>query len=105
MKAEGKIENLAQREISRLRADVEHYKAKLAIGPEDSRVFADPYSDAARPLGNSTTVAFYVEEDGARFLVRLDGEHLNVMLSHGNALHVVPAASNVVRIMDGGWPQ
>jgi hypothetical protein len=40
-----------------LERSVAHYKAELAVGPEDSDTFADPYG-VPRPLGRGTSIVF-----------------------------------------------
>lgn len=83
----------AQSEIKRLTQDNNHLRTKLAEGPEGSNVFADPYSDAARPLGVDTAVEFRIGESwGERFIVRLEGKRLFV--SGGSSVCVHPRASN-----------
>jgi hypothetical protein len=88
----------AQNEITRLRADLEYNEKKLAAGPADSLVFADPYSDTPRPLGNPT-VEFGTER-GRRFRVRLDADGL-LEVSSDEGLKIQPRASNVIRLLPG----
>ncbi len=92
-----KLPKWAQREITRLECDLAYAKDKLAAGPEDSRVFADPYSDPPRPLGHDTSIDFVLGEKwGDKINVRIDGNGIKVV--GGNRLAVIPNASNVVYI-------
>lgn len=52
----------AQERIDLLERSVEHYKAKLEEGPANSNTFADPYSDARRPLGQDARVRWVLEQ-------------------------------------------
>lgn len=91
-----KLPKWAQQELTRLERNLEHAKSKLAQGPENSRVFADPYSDTPRPLGDAH-IEFRVGPGiGQKFSVRIEGTDLYVMGSDG--LAVFPEASNVVRV-------
>ncbi len=47
----------AQRRIALLERSVAYHKAELAVGPEGSDTFADPYG-TPRPLGRGTTIVF-----------------------------------------------
>jgi len=92
-----KLPKWAQREIERLQRDLEHAKARLATGPEDSRVFADPYNDTPRPLGHDTTIDFRFSDSWHdRLTVRIEGN--GVRLMGGSRLVITPEASNVVHI-------
>jgi hypothetical protein len=48
----------ARDRIEALERDLADARARLAAGPDDSDTFADPYSDASRPLGRGTMVRF-----------------------------------------------
>lgn len=50
----------AQDRIASLERDVEHLRATLAVGPEDSDTFCDPYLDQ-RPLGRGQTIRFVLD--------------------------------------------
>jgi hypothetical protein len=91
----------AQHRIAKLERDVEHYQRELRVGPEDSVVFADPYSEAPRPLGDAM-VAFQLGDD-PRDVVRVrrstNGRLLDV--NGGDGLMVMPRASNSIEIKIG----
>jgi hypothetical protein len=90
-----KLPKWAQREISRLTRDLVANKAKLAQGPENSNVFADPYSDAPRPLGRDTSISFRLTDEDRRsnrVIVRMDGDKL--VIQGGDSLSILPRASN-----------
>lgn len=87
----------AQREIYRLQADVASLTERLTAGPENSDTFADAYSDASRPLGKGTSVAFKFGPGwGKRFVVRLEGERL--IVHGGSSVAVHPRASNLFEV-------
>lgn len=87
----------AQQELQRLERDLAYAKARLAQGPEDSRVIADPYSDPPRPLGSDTSIDFRFGDGWSdRINVRIDDGGIRVM--GGSRLVVTPEASNVIRI-------
>lgn len=92
-----KLPQWAQSEISRLSANETYYKNKLAAGPDDSRVFADPYGDAPRPLGSSI-IEFNLDDERVRVAVKDDkgGAYLDV--NGSDILQVAPRASNSVEI-------
>lgn len=91
----------AQNEIRYLRRDLKHAEDKLREGPEDSVVFANPYSETSRPLGDDH-IAFMpsgtTPEDGWHqgFKVSIEGDTLEVY--GGDQLCVFPASSNVVKL-------
>lgn len=89
----------ARQEIARLTRDLESARAQLAAGPEESNTFADPYSEAPRPLGKDTTIEFHVGDNKLR--VRIDrtsrgDEYIDV--NGGDMLQIEPRASNGVMI-------
>lgn len=87
----------AKQELTRLERDLAYAKERLAEGDEDSRVFADPYSDTPRPLGHDTSIEFVLGPKwGDKINVRIDGHGIKV--AGGNRLAVIPNASNVVYI-------
>jgi hypothetical protein len=89
----------AQTEIQRLQRNESSYIARLSAGPEDSDTFADPYSDARRPLGKGTSIEF--DLDGTKVRVRLDRTHDGTPYLDVNGvdgLAVYPRASNSVMI-------
>lgn len=94
----------ARNEIERLRRDNEHYQARLREGPEDSRVFADAYSGAARPLGRDPIIEFHLPLGKVRVKIAGDfgGEYVDVS-TDANAIQVQPQAANVCKIRPGGW--
>lgn len=88
----------AQRKIEVLQRDISYLNSKLAAGPENSNTFADPYSSAPRPLGDSPTVEFVVGPDKLRdrIRVRVEGDEIDV---NGSTIMTVrPRAGNSVRI-------
>ena len=92
----------AQREIERLERDIEHYKGVLSHGPEDSRVFADPFSSAPRPLGPNPLIEFRVGDDSIsdRIRVRLEdrNDDTRIYVSGGTRMFIYPLAGNSVEI-------
>jgi hypothetical protein len=97
-----KIPKWARQEIERLRADNEAMAARLAAGPGDSDVFADPYSDVKRPLGRGTMIEFGDKdsEHGAWDVSLQDGElhvTLHSLRAAGTAA-VIPWSSTSVRV-------
>lgn len=96
----------AQREIERLERDLASARAKLAVGPEDSDTFADPYSADRRPLGRGTTIEFVLDDDRDRIRVRLDQDsrgrvYLDVNAS-SSCLTLQPRSSNAIEITTEG---
>jgi 23S rRNA-/tRNA-specific pseudouridylate synthase len=106
VKPRGDIEKLpkwAQRYVKVLEQRVEDYEAKLAEGPENSNVFADPYADVPRPLGESPVIEFNVTNvtfpNGRPnwITVRYEDEHtLNINCSNTMVIH--PRASNSIEV-------
>lgn len=85
----------AQRELERLERDLEYNRAKLRQGPEDSVAFAEPYSDAPRPLGPDPHIEFHV--GGGKVQVSIKNDALNIMGMDG--ILVAPQAGNVIRVI------
>ena len=97
-----KLPKWAQQEIKRLNQDLAYYRSKLQVGPDDSNTFADPYSDARRPLGHDTTIEF-VLTNGHKIRARLDRNSVNglydrLYVSGDDGIAVFPNASNSVEI-------
>lgn len=94
-----KLPKWAQQRIQTLERNLEHYKKRLEAGPANSRVFADPYSDARRPLGWDTVIQFDLGEEGEwgkKIEVRIDGKGVKVM--GGSRLAVFPSAANSIQV-------
>lgn len=104
----------AQREIVRLRADLEDATKTLAAGPEDSNTFADPYfgwepgrsEKGGRPLGHDTMVEFRMES-GGYFHVQIKSqggeEYLDVYHAEGprrSTPAVFPRSSNTFEVRE-----
>jgi hypothetical protein len=91
----------AQNEIRLLRREVTHWKERASVGPDDSNVFAHPYSQAPLPLGLNADVEYDLGDFHLRISVTPDHAGLSVMStgSHG-FLSVRPQASNVVEIRE-----
>ena len=97
-----KLPKWAQQELQRLEQDLAHAEEKLAAGPEDSNTFADPYADAARPLGRDTTVEFrFGPETSEKIQVRIDGDKLYVY--GGDSLAIAPRSSNAIYVKAERW--
>jgi hypothetical protein len=96
---ESKLPKYAQQELRRLRRDLEYFKNKLREGPEDSNTFADPFSDAPKPLGEDTIIQFQL--NGSKVRVRIDGDVLDV--NGGGRLAVYPRGGNAILIRPEGY--
>jgi len=95
-----KLPQWARRKIEPLQADLAYAHERLAQGPEDSRVFADPYSEVPRPLGDAA-VEFVLDPSlghAGRIRVRLMEDGLLDLNGTGRGLVVMPSASNTVQI-------
>lgn len=105
-----KLPKWAQDRISNLERNLQHAEQQLAIGPEDSDTFANPYGDmiggsAIRPLGRGELVRFVIDEDARRFfearIVRENGDiHLDIRTEGNTRLLVEPRASNLIHIRE-----
>jgi hypothetical protein len=93
-----KLPKWVQLEIIKLRADVEYARAKLSLGPDDALIFADPYNESPRPIGDkNTTVEFRLGENwNDRVRVRIENGELYI--NGGQTLAVTPWASNVIKV-------
>jgi hypothetical protein len=95
-----KLPKWARQEIERLQRDLEYAHERLEAGPDDSRVFAEPYSDHPRPLGHDAHIAFVPEGggsiigDGFKVSIVADG----IEVYGGDSLSIYPRSSNVVLI-------
>ena len=101
-----KLPKWAQAEIERLERSVEHWKAAASVGPENSTVFADAYSDAPRPLGEDPVIQF--SKCGMGFAdirisrVKPGSNVLDISCTEGT-LEVSPQSGNVIRVRAGRW--
>lgn len=97
-----RIPKWARTEIERLRADNAYLSEKLAAGPADSDVFADPYNETPRPLGRGTIIEFGDKDSaGGAWNVELRDGELRVSLRSlrlQGAVAVIPWSSSSVRI-------
>jgi hypothetical protein len=86
----------------RLQREAQHWKALVAVGPDESDTFADPYSDAPRPLGHAVDIEF-VTTSGAKLRACLGRDQVSGLIDRleisGDSLITVnPRAANVVWI-------
>lgn len=93
----------AQAEMARLRGNVEYWRRRASVGPDDSNTFAHPYSDAPLPLGHDTTIQF-VTTAGLRINVHLErnrvsGAYDRLDVNAGDSVLIVPRASNSIKII------
>jgi hypothetical protein len=79
--------------------------ARMA-SPEDSNVFADPYSDTKRPLGRGTMIQFGTQEDPATFTAEMqDDGALKVLVTkngHKGDPAILALSSNyfLIKVVD-----
>jgi hypothetical protein len=97
-----KLPKWAQQEITRLRGSVEHWQRVASVGPDESNTFADPYSDAPRPLGAGTTIEF-VMTTGRKISVALErssvsGMYDRLYINGDDSIAVFPSAANACSI-------
>jgi hypothetical protein len=96
----------AQNKIGRLERDLEAARKTLAAGPEDSNVFAEPYSAARRPLGCGTMIQFGTREDPAMFTAEMqDDGALKVLVTkngHKGDPAILALSSNyfLIKVVD-----
>ena len=90
-----KLPKWASQEIERLQSNLAYVHGLLEAGPEDSRVFAEPYSDHPRPLGKDAHIEFRPTPD-TKLKVAIEKDGIEVY--GGDSLMVYPRSSNVVRI-------
>lgn len=92
-------------ERDRARGDLEEWKARNAVGMEESTVVADPYSEAPRPVGRDTPVQYASPE--VSFMVEFDSAEgmLTVMATgrkaNSDGIAVYPSTGNCIRIKGG----
>jgi hypothetical protein len=88
----------AQREINRLQNEVDWWKAKATVGPNESNTFAER---GEKPLGIDPTVIFHIDEHrdrlGDSIEARLEGNRLRLVTPNG-MLSIHPHASNVAYV-------
>ncbi len=91
----------AQQEITRLNANVEYWKARATVGPENSDTFLDPYGDPPTPLGKRPVVEFHLGPDRFNDRIRVNveaGGRGELYVAGGTTLKITPWATNVVKI-------
>lgn len=91
----------AQHRIAALERDLLAARATINAGPENSDTFADPYSEASRPLGSEPLIRFYLgntQRDYIDCMIVRDrhGAHLRVLGS--DSLNIEPSSGNVVQL-------
>lgn len=102
-----KIERLpkwAQQYIGTLERNLAHAHAKLAVGPEDSDTFLEPYgTPKLRPLGDGVSVRFTLGTK--RYGIYVDARtdvspraEKRLVLMGGTGLVIKPVSSNIVYV-------
>lgn len=89
----------AQRYIAVLESNLEHERARLAVGPADSDTFAEPYASTPRPLGRGTSVSFKLGDHEFSTSVTVRGEGGSLHVHGSQAFAVLPKSTNVVEIV------
>jgi hypothetical protein len=86
-------------EIERLDREVEWWKAKAEVGPEQSDTFADAFAPGeGKPLGRGTRVLFH-HGPGERDHVTVHVREGEVSVSaYGSFLQVLPSSGNSIRV-------
>jgi hypothetical protein len=93
-----KLPKWAQHRIALLEQDLEAARSRLAAGPDESRIFADPFDDN-RPLGTATTVRFYPHEDQPDTYVDVViTAAAGIRLTASDWMSVRPSASNAIMV-------
>jgi hypothetical protein len=92
----------AQAEITRLERAVEYWQGVASVGPDESNTFANPFSDAPKPLGHDVTIEF-VTTAGQKLRASLERDQVTGLydrleISGDGLLAVHPRAANVVWI-------
>jgi hypothetical protein len=96
-----KLPKGAQFEIRRLEQDNASYLSRLRAGP-DSDTFADPHSEARRPLGKETMVMFvlddrYRQQVSCRVDTLSSGERVLYVMG-GDTVTIEPQSSTAFRV-------
>lgn len=102
VQSRSRLPKWAQAEFARLERDLKYWQAKASEGPEGSLAFADPYSDAPRPLGNDPHVKF-VTKDGKEFFVQLSPKFDLLEVRAGDGIVVYPSAANSITLEARRW--
>ena len=88
-----------ERKVEQRDSTIRSLRAQLSAGPEDSRVFADPYSDSPRPLGSDPLVRFGGPEFERTFDVQLSGGGIQVLVNDDGGVPVImPQSRNTFTI-------
>jgi hypothetical protein len=88
----------AQQRIETLEANVEHFKAKLTEGPENSDTFVGSYEpDAVRPLGVAPRIRFGTD-DNDYVEAQWDENTKSLRVRGRNGITVIPEVSNAISI-------
>lgn len=93
-----RLPKYAQHRIVKLENDLAAAHRRLAIGPEESRVFLDPHNRTPRPLGESPKLRFYPHGKAGPYI---DVEMLyesGVVLRTSSVLLVSPTHSNRLEV-------
>lgn len=101
-----KLPKWAQGEIRRLNSNVEWWKAKATVGPEDSDTFLGSYlEDDNKPLGKGQRVVFMLDNENVIEAKNIDGKFVEVRASGrgSESINAQPHASNVLKIAAGDW--
>lgn len=99
-----KLPKWAQQELASQEATIRHLRGRLAVGPEESNAFLDPYAEPPRPLGRNPVIEFgdRDQDHGNRDMtVRWkDGELIinGMAPSHDSYLAVFPVSGNQVMV-------
>ncbi len=99
-----KLPKWAQTEIEVLRRNVSHLEAELAIGPDESDTFIDPYTRDRTPLGKGVRIVLELQSEQSIEVVN-KGEYVEARSTgkHSGSLQIQPQSSNAVRLREGSW--
>ncbi len=100
----GTLPKWAQKELTRLEAGVEYWKAKATVGPEESNTFLDPYAEKPTPLGKDAHVAFVLgDRKSVQCYIQRDartGRPYLYVYGSGIYLAVEPSSANTLRVVE-----
>ena len=100
-----KLPKWAQLEIERLTSNVEYWKKKVEVGPDDSDTFVRQSYDSAQPLGDSPRIEFRFGEGWGEVieahLIYQQGKPMLRIDTHTGVLNITPSASNSIYVTIG----
>jgi hypothetical protein len=95
-----RLPKFVQQHITLLERNLKDAYTKIQEGPENSNAWTNPHSDVyCKPIGKNPTIQFG-DSDGDHFVVKFDGERLDIIGygGHSDRMVIAPRGGNCIHV-------